>query len=66
MREPTHNEMVEGIAKGVKDFLMERESNFFVTQKPGTYFREGVKSAVADWLRENKNALIEAFKGGQQ
>ena len=59
MREPTEQEMVEGIARGVEAFLDKKERAYFHNRRSSVYLPKLFKEAVREWLEENGGTLLD-------
>jgi len=59
VREPTEQEMVEGIARGVKAFLDEKERAYFHNRRPSVYMPKLFKEAVREWLETTGKILLD-------
>lgn len=64
MREPTREEMVEGVKLAVADQLILMNYGPFEDRPPsllGAALRAAAKEVIADWLRQNEDKLISAI-----
>lgn len=64
MRNPTREEMIEGVRLAVANQLSLMDHGRFRDRTHsllGTAFRTAAKEVIADWLRENEGEFIDAI-----
>jgi len=67
MREPTREEMIEGIAKGVEDFLLQMSAGKYGNDRPLQILKLAAENAIADFASDSHDAIVDAIsrRGGQ-
>lgn len=59
MSEQTRQDLIDGIAQGVRGYL--HQMNNVTGSKTKDIFRDAVENAVQDFLHDNRDAIISAI-----